>query len=83
MPLAMPFNLKKMAFQVRFHVHMFVLHTFQGRPDNKLHVGTASCSMRSPIANLAEEFYSSAAPPLWVNLTCLWNGVLALIQLRN
>jgi len=39
--------------------------------------------MRPHIANPAEEFYSSAAPPLLVNLTCFWNGFLALIQLRN
>lgn len=59
------------------------LDTFQGIYDLKLHVWTTSSNMRSHIANLAEEFYSSAVPPLLVNLTCLWNGFLALIQLRN
>lgn len=83
MPLAMPFILKKMAFQKRFHVCIFVVQTFQGRPDNRRRVGTASCSRRSCTANPAEEFYSSAAPPLLIDLTCLWNGFLALIQLRN
>lgn len=86
MPLTMAFNLMKMAFQERFHIHGFVLHTkprFQGRPDKKQVLGIALYNMRSHIAYPVKEFYSSTAPPRTVNLTCLWNGFLALIQFRN
>lgn len=53
MSLTMAFNLKKMAFQGRFHIHGFVLHTkprFQGRPDKKLVLGIALYNMRSHTA---------------------------------
>lgn len=86
MPLTMAFNLEKMAFQERFHIHGFVLHTkprFQGRADKQLLLGIALYNMRAHTAYPGKEFNPLTALPLTGNLTCLWNGFLALIEINT